>query len=450
MTTFYLVLRAIPSIENPHSSEVEGALVSCWVCGDDPSSAVTIASFKVRQLNWEILSLEESPITVSEEDYREKEIALERYRAAQVQGISMAFAAWSKDRKTSSGPIELKTSDDFILSEYLSKIRALRRKGRCLHFDAGTRCTEWVDAHSIQKSGALTLIAQNGIVYVVSKNLSDTKRTKGRTAFTKQGVGTVSTFRGFCGKHDNEVFEPIDNLPLEPNAEQITLYAYRSLCREAFFKENSVALFRDLLDSQPNNKANRAVFEAMLDGSTFALKNLTAQKAKYDFILKSKSFDRIRSIVFHSTQAPAVVFSGALYPDYDFFGNRLQDLSDQSAERDLISFSFAPMSRGWGVLFAWQSDSSSSCVPLLRSLATVVHDGASLGDSLFRFVVSNCENLALSPAWWESLNENQRADVAKFANHGADIFTPIRSDYLIKGLENISEWEFDYVVPDFE
>src|SRR5215211_2704225 len=106
MTTFYLVLRAIPSIENPHSSEVEGALVSCWVCGDDPSSAVTIASFKVRQLNWEITSLEESPITVSEEDYREKEIALERYRAAQVQGISMAFAAWSKDGKTSSGPIE--------------------------------------------------------------------------------------------------------------------------------------------------------------------------------------------------------------------------------------------------------------------------------------------------------------------------------------------------------
>jgi len=65
-------------------------------------------------------------------------------------------------------------------------------------------------------------------------------------------------------------------------------------------------------------------------------------------------------------------------------------------------------------------------------------------------VVSNCENLALSPAWWESLNENQRADVAKFANHGADIFTPVRSDYLIKGLENISGWEFDYVIPDFE
>jgi hypothetical protein len=328
MTTYYLVFRVIPSPENPYFSEVEGALVSCWVCNEDPVSAVTMASFKVRQLSWETVSLEEPPINVTEEDYLEKEIALERYRAAHVQGISIAFAAWSKDGKTSSGPIELKSSDDFILSEYLSKIGALKRKGRCLHFDAGTRCTESVDAHSIQNSGALSLIAQSGMVYVVSKNFSDTKRTKGRAAFTKQGVSTVSTFRGFCGKHDNELFVPIDNFPLAPTAEQITLYAYRSLCREVFLKENSVALSQDQLNNQPHNKANDGVFDAMLKGSTFALKNLTTQKVKYDLLFKSKSFDGMKSVLFHSLQSPSVVFSGLLYPEYDFFGNRLQDLSD--------------------------------------------------------------------------------------------------------------------------
>jgi len=69
---------------------------------------------------------------------------------------------------------------------------------------------------------------------------------------------------------------------------------------------------------------------------------------------------------------------------------------------------------------------------------------------LFRFVVSNCENLAISPAWWESLSENQQAEIASSANHGADIFSPVRSDYLLRGLENISEWKFDYVISDFE
>lgn len=74
VNTYYLVLRAIPSPENPYFNEVEGAFVSCWVCNDDPVSAVTIASFKARQLTWEIVRLEEPPINVTEEDYLKKEM----------------------------------------------------------------------------------------------------------------------------------------------------------------------------------------------------------------------------------------------------------------------------------------------------------------------------------------------------------------------------------------
>src|SRR5258706_8331890 len=179
----------------------------------------------------------------------------------------MVFAAWSKDGKTSFGPIEIENPNDFMLSDYLSEIGTLKRKGRCLHFDAGARCTESIDAHSIQKSAVLSLVAQNGKIYAPSKNFGDTKRSKGRITFTKQGVGKVSTFRGFCGKHDNELFEPIDNSPLAPSQEQITLYAYRSLCREIFVKENSVALFQNYSRNHRDNRANRGIFDAMLKGS---------------------------------------------------------------------------------------------------------------------------------------------------------------------------------------
>lgn len=450
MDTFYLVIRVIPSEENPHLNEVEGALVSCWVCSENSVSALALANFKVRQLHWEIVGLEESPIKVTEEQYLEKEGALERYKFGQVGGMSMAITGWSRDGKSSWGPVKLKNSNDFVLSDYLSEIGDLRRKGRCLHFDAGERCTESVDAHSIQKNGALSLIAQSGRVYVTSKNFSDTKQNKGGMAFTKQGVGKVSTFRGFCGKHDNELFEPIDNSPLASTQEQITLYAYRSLCREIFVKENSVALFQNYSRNHRDNRANRGIFDAMLKGSTFALRNLMAHKGKYDLLLSSKSFGNIKSVLFHSLQAPSVVFSGLLYPDYDFMGRRLQDLSDHTSELDLITFSFAPMSQGWCFLFAWHVDSSQNCVPLIRSLATVAHESGALGNSLFRFVVSSCENLAMSPVWWESLTDEQRAEVTRSANHGANVFSPLKSDYLVSGLENIAGWEFDYVKSDLE
>jgi len=450
LNTFCLVLRAAPTSDNPYVNQVEGALVYCLVCDDDPTSAVTKATFKVKQLNWEVLKLEQSPREVTEKDYLDKDIGLERYRAAQAEGMSVAFAAWSKDGKTSFGPVELDADSDFVLSEYLTEIGSLKRKGRCLHFDAGSECNNPIDAHSIQKGAVLSLVARNGKIYAPSKNIGDTKRNKGRITLTEQGVNRVSTFRGFCGKHDNELFEPIDNSPLAPNPEQIALYAYRSLCREVFVKENAVALFRDSPKIRPRNKANQEVFDAMAEGSQIALKNLYAHKRKFDSLFKSKCFDNLRSVLFHSLQPPSVVFSGLLSPDFDFLGNQLQDLSDRDGELDLITFSFAPMSQGWACLFAWLTDSSQSCVPLMRSLATRVHDDGGLGDLLFRFVISNCENLAISPTWWESLTEDQREEITKSANHMADVFSLPRHDYLLPGLSNIPQWEVDHVISDLE
>lgn len=450
METFYLVFRVVPNPENPSVEQVEGAFASCWVRAEDRAAAINLASFKVRQQQWEIAGVEEAPIIVTEKDYSDKDLGLQRYEAAQVRGISIFFSAWSKDGKSSHGLVELKGANDFVLSDYLSQIRTLKRKGRCLHFDAGDRCAEFIDAHSIQKRGALSLIAENGEVYVPSKKFTDTKRAMGGVGFAKQSVNTVSTFRGFCGRHDNELFKPIDSSHFIPTPEQIALYAYRSLCREIFFKENSVSLFTELSENNRQNKANIAIFNAMLKGSTFALQNLNAHKKKYDLLLNSKSFSEMKSVLFHSPRPTSAVFSGVLYPDYDFMGNQLQDLSNQTQDRDLISFSFAPMFQGWAFLFAWHSDSSETCVPLMRSLATVVHANDSMGDSLFRFVVSNCENLALNPSWWESLPEKKRRDVGAAANHATNIFAPVRGDYLVRGLEDVAGWQFDYVISDFE
>jgi|SRR5215213_248054 len=110
MTTFYLVFRVVPTSLNDHISEVQGALTYCWVLADDPVSATVLADFKVRQLHWDIVGVEEPPIAVTIDDCRDKQIALERYKAAQTQGISIAFAAWSQDGKTSAGAQQLKIS----------------------------------------------------------------------------------------------------------------------------------------------------------------------------------------------------------------------------------------------------------------------------------------------------------------------------------------------------
>jgi hypothetical protein len=86
----------------------------------------------------------------------------------------------------------------------------------------------------------------------------------------------------------------------------------------------------------------------------------------------------------------------------------------------------------------------------MKSLATTVYNGADLGDLLLRFVISNCENFAISPRWWESLPENEKEIIRNHAALGASPFSVIKPTYLLEGLEGVSKWEFETVQPEME
>ncbi len=450
MVIFYLSLRVTPNLGCVYAKQVAGAIAACWVREENPLSAIARASFMVRRYGWTILNVEDPPVPTARENFSERDIGLEQYDLAQEQGIAIVFGAWSKDGKSSFGPVTLERLDDFALQSYLGELKRLRQKGRCLHFESGRRCARVINAHSIQKNGALSGIAENGEVYAISMNFGDLKRNKGAVTYVRQGINKVSTFRGFCQHHDNQLFEPIDKAPLVPTRQQVLLYAYRALCREIYLKENALSLFGRWADRCLSQEALHELFSSMHEGTKHGLDNLMRQKAKFDASLRSQSFVDIKSVLFCSQQSPTTVFSGVFYPDCDFTGMQLQDLDDHSSPLDMITLSFSPMESGWGILFAWHSDSSETCDAFVKSLAAVVDGGSNLGDYLFRLVVSNCENVAMRPQWWESLTEQQRSEIATIASYWADVFSPLRRDYLVRGLENISNWQFDQVISDIQ
>ncbi len=451
MATFYFTLRVTPTSSNRHADEVEGALASCWVCDDDPQIALTRGCLIIEQYDWDIIDVEDPPVVTTEENFIGKDIGLENYKIAQEYGISMVFGGWAKDRKSSYGPVKLERSDSYNLNTYLSEIKNLSKKGRCLHYDAGGRCSKIINAHSIQKQGALSLIAGEGEVYAISRNFSDIVRSPRTATFTKQGINTVSTFRGFCEDHDNELFEPIDKYMFSSTKQQILLYAYRSLCRELFVKENALALWESCYERHKNHNCLKDTFNNLRVATEFGLKNLLLHKDKLDSCLKIQSYPEIKYVIFCTNQQPSVVFSGLFYPDFDFLGRPLQDLSDHSRNLDLLTFCFVPMDKGWGILFAWHIESSDTCVPFMQSLASRICEDNCIGDHLFRMVISCCENLAIQPTWWESLKKKEREDITNAACHdGADMLSPIKYDYLAKGLENISEWHFENAITDME
>lgn len=450
MKTYFLTFQVVPAKKNKHCNIIKGALASCWVLGNDPQSVLAKAEFFVSKYDWEVKGIENFPIETTQDYFLERDIGLQQYKKAQETGIAVFYSAWSKDGKTTFGPLIQEPSYDFNLAKYLSKQKQFNNNGRCLHYDSGERCEEIINAHSIQKSRCLSAIADRGYVYKLSGDIGSLRKNKGQLTFEKRGIKKVSTFLGFCKKHDNALFEPIDNFSLIPTDLQIFLYAYRSLCRELFVKENSLRVIESQLNEGLNQKAIKELLLNMRTGTAFGLENLIKHKTIYDNSLKEELYHKIKSVLFISKQKPFIAFSGLFYPDFDFMGRQLQDLGDHDSHLELITFCSAPMSAGWGFLFSWHESSSNTCVDFMKSLATMVHANSKIDDLLFRMIISNCENCAISPQWWEKLSTNHKEQITARASNMANIFAMTKQTYLMEGLEGIAHWNFEEVISNIK
>lgn len=345
----------------------------------------------------------------------------------------------------------MQPSYKFPISDFINTQKRLSRKGRCLHYENGIRCNEIIRAHSIQRNKALSAISENGYVYKISNNIGSLKKNKGRLSYEKYGINKVSTFLGFCKKHDNELFEPIDNYSLIPTDQQVLLYAYRSICREMFVSENALELYNKMLKNDIDQKAIEMMFSGYVNGKTFGLKNLKRHKNIFGQSLIKKLYSKVKYVLFISKQKPTISFSGLFYPDFDFMGRVLQNLRDQTKNLQLLAFCSAPMENGWGYLFAWHETSSNVCVDFMKSLATMIHKNiVSLSDYLFRLAMTNCENLAISPKWWENLEKDKKESIIDRITFTTDIFVDTEQSYLMKGLEGISNWKFEKLISNMD
>lgn len=128
-------------------------------------------------------------------------------------------------------------------------------------------CTEpAISAHSVQNATALGLIAEQNHVYELQMRV---KKGEPQCAFEKVGRNRASTFPGFCGHHDTEIFKPIDTKPLSlEDTEQLFLIAYRSVTRELHTVMEAAMRLQSTLERQiaaglvPKDAPSPAMLEA--------------------------------------------------------------------------------------------------------------------------------------------------------------------------------------------
>lgn len=319
------------------------------------------------------------------------------------------------------------------------------RKGRCLHFSDGLQCNEIISAHSIQKRGQLGLIAESGHVYRLNADLSTLKETGGKPLPKKIGVNRASTFPGMCKQHDNKLFAPIDDRPLTIDHHQVALYAYRSICREYFVKENASISLTEMLGHPGLTSEQSHWLTGAAYGQSLGFERLKRHKLIYDGCLAASDFTGLKFIVFGSTSRCSLQASGLIFPDFDFQGRQLQDLGPTSRDLDLLVFFTAPTEYGWAFVLAWHESSDLSCQRFINSLAKSGRDGGKIEDMLLRFSLACCENHAIRISWWDSLPTVAKNRAIDFMAVMADPTLGVRADYLATGCEGLADWSFDNV-----
>lgn len=102
-------------------------------------------------------------------------------------------------------------------------------------------------SHTISKN-FLSLIAENNHVICPELDINDignseednAKSTAHNLQFKKTGINIAGTFKGFCSKHDNNLFESLDNNGIMTEMD-IFLQVFRSLCF-SYFKTYYVSI----------------------------------------------------------------------------------------------------------------------------------------------------------------------------------------------------------------
>ena len=105
-----------------------------------------------------------------------------------------------------------------------------------------------VRAHTVPKSGSLQKIVRMGHVYSFDTSIESIERNRGSIVPKLLGINKASTFAGFCSRHDDAIFSPLEKQEFNGTPEQCFLLGYRALALELYKKRAAINLFSSFLN----------------------------------------------------------------------------------------------------------------------------------------------------------------------------------------------------------
>ena len=277
-----------------------------------------------------------------------------------------------------------------------------------------------VSAHTISRSAALARIARDGHVYGVLSSFSRLEQNAGRFALELVGINKLSTFDGFCSAHDNQLFKAIDYSNAGPNTRilQPSRLPVR-LCKELYLKQQLLVDEGNLklLEQGRSFKAQQGIRAMMLlknAGMSAAIRELHDEKQSLETEISVPNRHAWSHLMVMLNGNMPLLVSSCFQPTKPCMEKRYK-ISDLSAPAQGLTFSAIPTETGGCFVLSWRA-CHLKVEAFIDSLLQLPIAG--LPTYLVGLTFEMCENIAVNPKWWESLNRESSEALLNTLQHG--------------------------------
>lgn len=301
------------------------------------------------------------------------------------------------------------------LSRLFAEFREKTNHKECMHPDASKKnCSKKIiDAHTIQKKGPLKYIVdETNHVYNFGVDQN------GKDDILKIGWQKASTFKGFCSKHDKELFSVIEDVPYSNRQDQNFIAGYRSYALE-YFKKISIIkalpFMRENVDRGMSHEVQVNLQQTLNSMKLGFFKGIDDFKATLELFTESHKLqktDDFESASIYFTGELDIVVSGCFTPEFTLEGKQIQSLDLSSLFVENLAINTLSTEGGFALVFTWPKQ-FTKCTLFIETLLNV--DFQSLPSRLVELIFSYIENTFFSLRWLESLSKEKRAIIESMA-----------------------------------
>ncbi len=295
--------------------------------------------------------------------------------------------------------------DDLMLEfqKGLSQMIRERTIKECFHPNKSECVLPIKQAHSLQRNGRLSLIeesvkGQNCLYTVTSFNSSRKNQIEN---FIPVGKKIASTFYGFCGKHDTDVFSPIENFKFDNSDKHLFLHSYRSFAHSYHNKKQELQLYTsnswDVLKKMPSDYRDQ-----LIAGVDLALKDLNPEKQYLDDLLISEKYDGLNYSIFETDDFYPFGCSSLITPHFTVKNEALEDnIHDQEKPWISLMLTVVPdLNNSLAILAA--NPNSKPAVRFIDHLEEL--DDEKYSHALSSLMTTLAENTFWSPKLWDAMS----------------------------------------------